>query len=157
MMLVKDNTPSLYLIVILRKYSSKVGCLLLLHTIRCILFSVNALLRKWVLISSLGFGGGGVAGVFCLFVFNNVVFMVNGSLKYISFLVQSVMAGVNKWYLTVFNFAFPVTVRFWTDEPNPWRHGCILSVWNGILFRCSEYFPKLHKYFWIKEETVFPL
>lgn len=40
--------------------------------------------------------GGGVAGVFCLFVFNNVVFMVNGSLKYISFLVQSVMAGVNK-------------------------------------------------------------
>ena len=39
---------------------------------------------------------GFFGGFFCLFVFNNVVFMVNGSLKYISFLVQSVMAGVNK-------------------------------------------------------------
>ena len=57
----------------------------------------------------------------------------------------------------MFNFAFPVTDHFWTDEPNTWRHRCILSVWNRVLSRCSEYFPKLHKYFWIKEEIVFPL
>lgn len=73
--------------------------------IHCILLRVNALLGKWVLISSLCFVLGSFlfwfAGVFFivdLFIFNNLVIVVNSSLKLIYFLVQSIIAGINDIY-----------------------------------------------------------